>query len=110
MPEESYTLIRDIESGDVVRLDFRWVIDKGKITDFTINVSLIENENIVEVYRVDTKHGYAHEHRFWKQQGPKKLDADYNKAFIEKKAEVLENYRKWIFLFKQKGRKNGQNR
>ena len=102
MSEESYTLIRDIESGDIVRLDFRWVINKGTVTDFTINVSFIEGENIVEVYRVDTKHGYAHEHRFWKQQEPKRLDTNYNKVFIDKKAEVLENYHKWILLFKQK--------
>ncbi|HUC38614.1 MAG TPA: hypothetical protein VL944_00605 [Candidatus Acidoferrum sp.] len=92
MSEESYTLIRDIESGDIVRLDFRWIMNKNKITDFTINVCLIEGENIVEVYRIDTKHGYAHEHRFWKQQEPKKLDINYNKLFIEKKVEVLENY------------------
>ncbi len=101
MPEDSYTLLRDIENGDVVRLDFRWNTDKNKITDFTINVSLIEGEDIVEVYRVDTKHGYAHEHRFWAQQKPKKLNMNYNKLFIEKKAEVLENYHKWVFLFKQ---------
>ncbi len=102
MPEESYTLIRDIEGGDVVRLDFRWVMSKNKITDFTINVSMIEGEDIVEVYRIDTKHGYVHEHRFWKQQRPKRLDVNYNKVFIEKKAEVLENYHRWILLFKQK--------
>lgn len=101
MSEESYTLVRDIESGDVVRLDFRWKMNKNKMTDFTINVSLIEGGNIADVYRIDTKHGYAHEHRFWVQQKPKRLDVNYGKLFIEKKAEVLENYHKWVLLFKQ---------
>jgi hypothetical protein len=101
MSGESYTLVRDIEGGDIVRLDFRWNANKSKIIDFTINVSLIEGENIVEVYRIDTKHGYPHEHRFWSSQRPKRLDVNYNKLFIEKKAEVLENYHRWILLFKQ---------
>jgi hypothetical protein len=101
MSEESYTLVRDIESGDIVRLDFRWKMSKNKMTDFTINVSLIEGEDIADVYRIDTKHGYAHEHRFWVQQKPRRLDVNYNKLFIEKKAEVFENYHKWVLLFKQ---------
>jgi hypothetical protein len=101
MSEESYTLVRDLESGDIVRLDFRWNMSKNKIVDFTINVSLIDGENMMEVYRIDTKHGYPHEHRFWKEQKPKRLDMDYSKLFMEKKEEVLENYHKWIALFKQ---------
>jgi hypothetical protein len=101
MSEESYTLVRDVESGDIVRLDFRWDMSKERIVDFAINVSLIEGADIVEVYRIDTKHGYPHEHRFWTQQRSKRLDMNYNKLFIEKKAEVLENYHRWILLFKQ---------
>ena len=102
MSEESYTLIRDIPSGDMVRLDFRWVAKKGRITDFSINVSVLEDEKSIDVYRIDTKHGYVHEHRFWRSQ-VMKLDMDYNKAFAEKKKEVLENYQRWILALKKLG-------
>ncbi len=101
MPEESYTLVEDLQSGDTVRLDFRWVTKKGKITDFSINVSLLENENSIDVYRIDTKHGYIHEHRFWRPQKPTRLDMNYDKAFIEKKAEVMNSYERWILAFKK---------
>lgn len=107
MPENSYTLIRDTDAGDVVRLDFRWNMIKRKIIDSIINVSLIGGDNITEVYRVDTKHGYAHEHRFWTNLKPKKLNGNYNKLFIETKGDVLENYHRWILLFKQNRRENG---
>ena len=92
--------------SDVARLDFRWVIKRGKIIDFAINVSLLEGENFIDVFRVDTKHGYLHEQRFWISPKPKGLNMDYNTAFVEKKKEVFENYERWIKLFKE-ARKRG---
>ncbi len=100
MSEESYTLVIDTSSGEVARLDFRWIADKGKIMDFSINVKLLEDEKSIDIYRIDTKHGYLHEHKFWRFQ-VNKLHMDYNKAFIEKKAEVMENYERWILEFKK---------
>src|SRR5438445_8854055 len=101
MGEESYTLIRDIPSGEVVRLDFKWATKKKIILDFSINVSMIEDENMIEIYRIDTNHGYLHEHRFWKTNKPTRLNIGYNQAFIEKKKEVLNNYKRWVLLFKK---------
>lgn len=93
-------------SGDVVRFDFRWMLEKGKITDFAINVALVEGERTEDVYRVDTKHGYLHEQRFWMSPKPKKLDlVNYNVAFKSKKEEVFENCEKWIKLFKEAEKK-----
>ena len=61
MEKEFHTTeISDISSGDVVRIDVRWIIEKSKIKDFAINLSLLEDDKIVDVYRVDTKHGYLH--------------------------------------------------
>jgi hypothetical protein len=100
------TEIKDLPKGDVARLDFRWVIEKGKITDFAINVSLLEGEKSRDVYRVDTKHGYLHEQRFWISPKPKALDIDHNTAFIVKKNEVFGNYGRWVELFKE-ARKRG---
>lgn len=101
MREESYTLIKDIPSGEVVRLDFKWIMEKSKVVDFSINVSIIEDDTMIEIYRVDTNHGYLHEHRFWKSNKPEQLNMGYNEAFVEKKKEVLNNYKKWVLLFKK---------
>jgi hypothetical protein len=101
MSKESYTLIRDIPTGEVIRLDFKWIKEKNMIVDFSINVSMLEDETKIDIYRIDTNHGYLHEHKFWKSNKPEKLDIDYTKAFMEKKNEVLDNYKKWVLLFKK---------
>lgn len=108
MPKEFHTTeIKDLPEGDVVRLNFRWVIEKSKMIDFAINVSLLEGERLVDVYRADTKHGYLHEQRFWISGKPKPLDMNYNAAFVKKKDEVFENYARWVKLFKEE-RKRGE--
>ena len=101
------TEIKDLPEGDVVRLDFRWVIERGKIIDFAINVGLLEDEKLFDVFRVDTKHEYLHEQRFWVSGKPKPLDMNYNTAFVKKKNEVFENYARWVKLFKE-ARKRGE--
>lgn len=101
MTEESYTLIRDIPTGDVIRLDFNWIKEKNVIVDFSINVSMLEEETKIDIYRIDTSHGYLHEHKFWKSNKPERLDIDYTKALIDKKKEVLDSYKKWVLLFKK---------
>ena len=103
------TEFRELPSGDVVRFDFRWMLEKGKITDFAINVNLVEGEEATDVFRVDTRHGYLHEQRFWISPKPKPLNLKYNVAFVSKKKEVFENYEKWIKLFKE-ARKRGEVR
>jgi len=108
MKEKSYSLIRDTPHGDIVRIDFMWTMEKGDILNFSINLSILEEDNKTDVYRIDTTHGYLHEHRFWKSDKSEKLDIGYNKAFIEKKKGVLKSYRKWILLFKEnRGENNG---
>ena len=106
MAESSYTLIRDTKSGEMARIDFKWKIEKRRIRHFSINLSILEEERSVDVYRVDTEHGFVHEHRLWKTKEPERLNMDYNKAFIEKKNEVLQNYERWILLFKNKQGEN----
>ena len=90
------------EIKDDVRIDFRWKIKKGKITYFAINLSLLEDHKRHDVYRVDTAHGHLHEQRFWQSPKPRKLgETDYNTAFVIKKKEILENFERWIKLFKR---------
>lgn len=92
-------------------MDFKWTTEKKKIVAFSINVSILEDENSTDVYRIDTSHGYMHEHRFWKSLKPEMIDMNYNRAFIEKKNEVIKNYARWIMLFKKaRGEEYGQNR
>ncbi len=101
------TEIKDLPEGDAARLDFRWVIKRRRIIDFAINISLLEGEKSIDVFRVDTKHEYLHEQRFWISPKPKPLNMDYNVAFVEKKKEVFKNYERWIKLFKE-ARKRGE--
>jgi len=98
------TEVTDTPEGDIVRLDFRWIKDRGKIIDFAINVCLLRDDKSEDVYRIDTKHGYLHEQKFWISAKPKPLDMDYNTAFIEKKKEVTENFIRWARLFKESRR------
>lgn len=104
MRKNSYTLIESMPTGEVAKLDFNWTIEKKLITDFSINVSVLGEEKSMDVYRVDTKHGYLHEHRLWQSTNPKRLDMGYNKAFTEKKKEVMKNYRRWVLLFRENRR------
>lgn len=105
MEKEFHTIeIKEVLGGDVVRLDFRWKLEKGKIKEFAINLGLLEGEKSIDVFRADTAHGYLHEQRFWISPKPKSLelfDSDFNTAFIEKKREVFENYERWLRLFKE---------
>lgn len=98
------TEVKDLPDGGAARLDFRWVIEKKKITDFAINVSLLDGKH-TDIYRVDTKHGFLHEQKFWISPRPIPLDMDYNAAFIEKKKEVFKNHMGWIKLFKEARRR-----
>lgn len=87
------------------RVDIRFKTKKGEVVDFSINVSFIKNDKRKDVYRVDTAHGYLHEQRFWRSPRPKSLEnlyPDYNTAFNQKKKEVMENFKRWIKLFKKK--------
>ena len=96
-----YASVHEIESGDVVRLDFRFDVRKGRIRDFAINVAVLDGEKATDVYRVDTKHKHLHEQRFWISPELKRLDhGDYNVAFNSKKEEVYRNYRKWVKYFR----------
>ena len=99
--------IKDLQEGNVARLDFRWVIEKGKITDFAINISLLEDEKTVDIYRVDTKHGYLHEQKFWISPKPLPFNMNYNVAFVKKKKEVFENYERYVKNFKD-AKKRGE--
>ena len=101
LPKEFHTTeIKDMPEGDIVRLDFRWVMEKGKVTDFAINVSLLDDEKLVDVFRVDTKHGYLHEQRFWINpepiKMPKSLPLQYIFNFyLEQIKENFERYKQY---------------
>ena len=94
------TVVKELKSGDIVRLDFRWSTVKKRVSDFAINVSILKDEKSIDVYRVDTKHKHLHEQKFWKSPRPMPIDMDYNDAFIKKKEEVFNNYERWVKLFK----------
>jgi hypothetical protein len=102
MHSNSYSLIRDTPNGDVVRIDISWASEKGTISDFSMNVSILEDENKIDVYRIDTNHGYLHEHKFWKSEKPEKVNLSYKEAFIRKKKEIIQNYKRWVFIFKKR--------
>ena len=100
MSKKSYTLIRDTKSGDIARIDFTWELERSRITYFSINLSVLDEEKSVDVYRIDTEHGFVHEHKLWKTNERERLNMDYNDAFVKKKEEVIQNYGRWILLFR----------
>jgi hypothetical protein len=102
MYEERYSLIQDAKGGGVVRVDVRWKALKGIIMDFSINVSLMEAGKAFEVYRIDTKHGHLHEHKFWRSKGSVRLEGDYNAVFVQKKDDAIGNCIEWAWLLKRR--------
>lgn len=99
--EKHYKLIEND-----AQIDFRLVIENGKIVHFSINLSLITEKENIDVYRVDTAHKGLHEQRFWISPKPKYLEKkrkeNYNSEYNQKKKEVLENFERWIKLYKNK--------
>ncbi|MFH1369782.1 MAG: hypothetical protein ABII09_00605 [Planctomycetota bacterium] len=107
----SETHFRDVldgPSGETVQVDYRIATDRGRIIDFAINVTLLENGRRVDVYRVDTKHGHLHEQRFWMSPKPVRLDyGDYETAFAAKRTEVMEKCARWARLLRESKTKKG---
>lgn len=99
--EKHYT---HIDNG--ARIDFRLVIEKGKVVHFSINIAIITESGMEDVYRVDTAHKGLHEQRFWISSKPKYSEktrkTDYTQDFNEKKREALENFARWVKLYKNK--------
>ena len=92
-----------------IRIDIRFKREKKEIKDFAINVSLMNEDLAEDVYRVDTKHGHLHEQKFWVSEKPMDLESDYSsytKAFLVKKEEVRNNYKKWVKNYENAKRKN----
>lgn len=91
---------------DDARIDVRMIIDKGKIKHFAINVAVLFDDACEDVYRVDTAHDGLHEQKFWISDAPvyfeKNRREDHNQEFSEAKKKVLENFKKWIELYKNK--------
>ncbi len=93
-----------VDVDENARIDVIFDIEDGKVVHFSINLSWI-NEKAHDVYRVDTFHGFLHEHKFWISDSKVKLDMDWHHAFNVKLKEVKKNYRKWVRLFQKKRKK-----
>ncbi len=96
--------LKDIDIDNKARIDTRFKVDKSKVVFFSINVGLILDDKIVDVYRVDTAHDYPHEQKFWRSEKPIKLGdkmRDYKNIFHKKQKEVEKNYIKYIKWFKE---------
>ncbi len=85
------------------RIYFMFDVERGRVIHFVINIALaLENGVCYDVYRCDTCHGFLHEQRFWQSGRKIALDGEYTEMFKSKKTEVLDNYQRWITLFRRK--------
>lgn len=50
------------------RVDIELAIDRGRVTDLTVNLRSRIDDRWVEVARYDTAHGHLHLHRFWRPE------------------------------------------
>lgn len=91
-----------------VRIDLRFRIDRRshEVVYFSINVGLMDGDEVVEVYRVDTAHGHLHEQRFWLSPLPIPLSegrfSGLTQAFAYYRRLVNESYSRWVVLFELK--------
>ncbi|MCX6767565.1 MAG: hypothetical protein NTY90_02425 [Candidatus Micrarchaeota archaeon] len=85
-----------------VRIDYLFAVEGGKITKFSINLSVLAGGEARDVYRVDTAHGRLHEQRFWRTGEPLWLEetgkTDYTAAFLSFKKHVGKNWLQWTEL------------
>ena len=99
--DKHYKLIEDD-----AQIDFRLEIENGKVVHFSINLSIITDKGNIDIYRVDTAHQGLHEQKFWISPKPKYIEKrrkeNYDSDYSQKKKEVLENFEKWVKLYKNK--------
>src|SRR3989344_2937581 len=104
MREKHFTEIKDD-----IRIDYRFIIEKGKIKHFSINVSILKENKSEDVFRVDTAHKGLHVQKFWISPKPKYLEnkrkENYNSEFNYWRKEVKENFERWakIYIKKKEG-------
>ncbi|MGB2869015.1 MAG: hypothetical protein WBD36_11230 [Bacteroidota bacterium] len=93
--------------GDV-RIDIKQMVSGSKIKDFAINVALIMDHELKDVFRVDTAQGYLHGQKFWISPDPEKLQdkrkKDYKGEIGSWKDNVVKNFKEYIRLYKKKFR------
>jgi hypothetical protein len=98
---KEFKKVRDIEGGRTVNIDGWLVKHEGAVESFGINVCLVEGERKEEIYRIDTSHGYAHEHMFWRDRRPIAIESDDFGTLLAQKIDyILNNFEKWARYFR----------
>ncbi len=84
-------------------IDAKIMVERGKITYFSINLSCTISEKIYSVARYDLEHGFLHFHKnFSKKKTVVKLEGQIDgKKIKELVSLVEENWVKWKKLFEE---------
>lgn len=87
------------------RIDIRFMLERGTIKHFAINVAILTDDKTEDVFRVDTAHKGLHVMKFWISPKPKYLEEErkdnYNSEFSRWKKEVIESCVRWVELYKK---------
>lgn len=84
-------------------IDTKIVINRGKIIDFSVNLSATIKGKKYDIARYDLEHGYLHFHQNYSKKKPvKKLDDRLNGKKIEEYIKMMEhNWKRWKKLFEE---------
>lgn len=89
-----------VEFSDEDWLSIELDVAKGKVTGLVLNYLAHIDDEIREVVRYDTDHGYLHQHQFWLSgtrqvrdlENPKKPSTDYGAVFQVAAADLRTNW------------------
>ena len=105
----SHKIKNEIHLSDDDRLDIILEVDEhGEITQFVINYRARFKETgdeWHEIYRIDTRHGYLHEQRYWISPDPIRID-ESQKSRTQFAYEAIDRLKTDHLRFKQKYRMN----
>ena len=90
---------------DDIRVDIRQIMEGRKVKHFVINVALVADNKVHDVFRIDTAHGYLHMQKFWISNEPIKLrdrrKDNYAGDFGYWKNKVEKEWRTYVELYRK---------
>ncbi len=87
------------------RIDVWFRVSKGKVTQFSVNLSYETEDASWDVYRCDSAHGYIHCHKFWISDEHRERRPFAGKSLAQALTEAYEdlkvNWRDYLERFKK---------
>ncbi len=93
------------------RIDVTVRMEGNKVLGFSVNLSLLENDERFDIMRWDTSHGFLHKHEFWRTHRTIKVkryqEMPLDLVFHEVYADLKKNWEKYIERWRNARKNSG---